>query len=267
MSLYCVVPAANEPISLAEFCAQVREDVPDDTSPEAIEFGGYIAAARSVVESYCRRVLVLQTWRMEEHRHHEIWRRLEESLYVRRADHGVRLPYAPLLAVDYIRYRSEGGAFTDAPCVVDRGSRTQPGTIRLLRRAEFQDSFTAETLEVQWRAGYGGDIAIVVDGLTVTGYPFTQSDVGLPLAGDKVATVIASVDEAGMATVAAALPDGSTTAYLGFPVPPQILQTIKLLAADLYANREASTLQQGSDGGTLPSSVQMYLAPYRNMLS
>lgn len=266
MSLVCVQQPAVEPVTLEEFCRQIRVDAPDDPA-EQDELMGFVTAARAAIEGYCRRALVLQSWEWSEERPHPLWERLR-----RREDRGVALPYAPLLAVDSVavEYPDDSASVVELIYRVHgRGDDTAPGRVYVPCSAL---GFCGR-LVIRWRAGYGGTIGgLTVQGTAVSGYVFTQGDVGLPLKMGSTATRIVSVDAEGVATIADAptgLPEGVVSGYLGWPIPSPILQAIKLLAADFEANREA-TPPAGSVAPAdddLPVTVRRLLKFSRNLLS
>lgn len=88
MSVTLLTPPATEPVSLEQAKAWLRVDTPDEDELIA----GLIVAARGVIEQQARKCLLAQSWRITlDH-----W-----------PDDGViRLPLAPVMAVDAIRVKT-----------------------------------------------------------------------------------------------------------------------------------------------------------------
>jgi uncharacterized phiE125 gp8 family phage protein len=127
---------AVEPVSLPEMKAYLRLD--DDGQDDLVL--GLVKAARLMVESVSRRMLIEQRWRVVMDR----WP----------AGGKVLLPVSPLLAVDGIRVRDATGAATelaagsiemdtagDPPCVMVSAA-PEPGKAR-------------HGIEIELRAGFG----------------------------------------------------------------------------------------------------------------
>jgi len=127
---------AVEPITLHEMKAHLRLD--DDGQDDLVS--GLMRAARLMVESVSRRLLIEQGWRVVMDR----WPQ----------DGRVRLPLSPVLAVDRVRVRDAAGAATeinpasieldvasDPPCMIVSDA-PEPGKAR-------------NGIEIELRAGYG----------------------------------------------------------------------------------------------------------------
>jgi hypothetical protein len=131
---------------------------------------------------------------------------------------------------------------------------------------------TANAVTVDYVSGYGGNVTVstTAGSAVITGYSFAQTDVGSPIsisgagapnAGDPTdfASTVLSVDDGGNATLAANVPAevADATAYLGVPVPVEIVIAIKMLVSHWYENR----LPSESD---IPFAVKALLMPYRD---
>ena len=261
MSQILISPPVSSPVSVADMLLQLgMMGSPQDDANNflAAQLQPKIDVATQDVESYCRRALVLQTWQWNlrrfprnsrEYTHHQA------ELIV---------PRPPLMAIDFVQYRDFTGTPVALPLAPSApptpgtyGYRLVPGgdqcaylvpQFGMLWPPMLRDD--AADVQVQFRAGYGGDIEIAVNGTQATGYAFAQGDVGntVTIPGAVAATVqgaaalplvttIASVDPAtGNATLATAatvvLP--AVTAYYGRPVPARICEAIKFLAQFYY---------------------------------
>lgn len=255
MSLIQIVPPAATPVSVSDLMLQLgmipasQTDVGDF---QTNQLQPHLDTATSDVEGHCKRSLMLQTWQWlgagfprgsQTYRHH----RCE-----------IALPKPPLLAVDSVRYLDQTGAWVDLPQFVAGQSSPPAGAYgyRVIRGGD-NASFVvpaglmswpatqwphAESVCIQYRAGYGGNLSLTVqpDGLTTSGYVFAQGDVGAALTfaatDDQSALVIGiqAVDGSGNATLANAAPVGLAIVFYGRQLPAAITGAIKFLAQFFY---------------------------------
>jgi len=129
---------AMEPVSLDDVKAHLRVDHDDD---DAL-LNAAIVAARLHVEAATRRVLIEQEWRL----HLDRWPR-------RRI---LRIPAAPLIAIDAVRVRDAEGVAT----VVDADdyevdAASVPGRLVLGEAAPSPPGRKANGIEIDVTAGYG----------------------------------------------------------------------------------------------------------------
>lgn len=127
---------AVEPITLPDMKAYLRVD--DDAEDELIL--GLIKAARLMVESASRRILIEQRWRV----------------FMDRWPQGgkVLLPISPLLAVDGIKVFDVAGMATDIPLTsIETDAVSDPPCITVAFAPE--PGKTRNGIEIELRAGYG----------------------------------------------------------------------------------------------------------------
>ncbi|WP_457093232.1 head-tail connector protein [Microvirga sp. P5_D2] len=127
---------AVEPISLTEMKDYLRLD--DDTQDDLV--AGLVKAARLMVETASRRVLIEQRWRVVlDH-----WPRGGR----------VMLPLSPLLAVDGIKVFDASGAETEiAPSSIDSDGAGDPPSIAVTEAPE--PGKARNGISIELRAGYG----------------------------------------------------------------------------------------------------------------
>jgi len=166
---------ASEPVSLDDMKAHLRVDHDDDDDLIAAA----ITAARSHVEATTRRVLIEQAWRI----HLARWPR----------NRMLRLPVAPLIAVDEIRVRTGEGS----PVVVDPehyvvDAASVPGRLALEADVPSPATRRMDAIEIDVTAGYGATAADVPSPLRhavtmlVTHWYEHRGAVGESGAGDAV---------------------------------------------------------------------------------
>ena len=127
---------AVEPITLPEMKAYLRLD--DDAQDELVS--GLIRAARLMVESASRRLMIEQGWRVVMDR----WPQ----------DGKVLLPLSPLLAVDGIKVLDAAGVATDiALASIETDTASDPPCIAVSNAPE--PGKAKNGIEIKLRAGYG----------------------------------------------------------------------------------------------------------------
>lgn len=118
-----------EPLTLGEAKAHLRLETDDE---DAL-IGSLVKAARIAAETETRRVLLAQGWRVEV----ETW-----------STGGIRLPFAPILAIDEVRWLDGDGV----PAVLDGEAYRLDGETRLKLR---ERPAGAAGYEIELTAGYG----------------------------------------------------------------------------------------------------------------
>ncbi len=93
MSLLQVTPPIEEPISVADAMAHLRQSVPDPTIP------GFIAAARAACENYMHRVVITQTWQYFR----DGWPPFDRS-YVQDGYPEIIVPKPPFQSMNWLKY-------------------------------------------------------------------------------------------------------------------------------------------------------------------
>ncbi|PVE25544.1 hypothetical protein DC522_04250 [Microvirga sp. KLBC 81] len=127
---------AVEPVTLLEMKAYLRVD--DEAEDDLVS--GLIKAARLMVESASRRILIEQRWRVVMDR----WPQGGKVL----------LPIAPLLAVDSIRVTDAAGSSTDIPAAsIETDAASDPPCIAVADVPE--PGKVRNGIEIELRAGYG----------------------------------------------------------------------------------------------------------------
>lgn len=149
MSLTLVTAPQGEPLATAELLEHVREL--DTTQASYLEALG--TAAREYVESFCRRALLTQTWKL-------LLDEFPEADFI-------RLPRPPLQSVTTLKYRDTAGTLTtwDASnYVVDTASL--PGRVHLAYGTSWPSTrCQANAVEITYLAGYGDDPEAIPEGL------------------------------------------------------------------------------------------------------
>jgi uncharacterized phiE125 gp8 family phage protein len=135
-SAVLITAPAIEPITLEEAQTHLKVDGEDDY------LTSLIITARTMVERYLNRSLILQTWKAYSH----CW------------DRKLCLPYPPLLAVTSVKYYNLDGVLTTLTPTTDYWVNTadQPGNVQMVY------DFTApelqygrpNSIEVEYTAGY-----------------------------------------------------------------------------------------------------------------
>lgn len=129
---------ALEPVSLLDAKAHLRVDHDDDDSL----LTAAIVSARVHVETATRRVLIEQAWRI----HLDRWPRKRI----------LRVPVAPLIAVDAIRVRdADGGATVVAADEYEVDAAAVPGRLVLAAAAPAPVGPVVNGIEIDVTAGYG----------------------------------------------------------------------------------------------------------------
>jgi uncharacterized phiE125 gp8 family phage protein len=143
-ALSLVTPPSGEPVSVAEIHAQSYVD----NSASDTLIGGYITAARRLVETFCRRQLMTAVWRY--------------SLDQFPADDIVRLPRPPLVSVTELQYVDFAGVsqiWDSSNYLVDTYS--EPGRITLAYNTFWPGSRpTANSVNIKYTAGFGDASAV-----------------------------------------------------------------------------------------------------------
>jgi hypothetical protein len=282
MALRTLIEPQTEPVTLADAKLYLRVDS-SNTVDDAL-IASLITAARRFAEIYTRRRFLYQTVRLEmDYFPGSINPQLGGSHYAAAMLSGANavlagiryaivLPYPPVHHIAAFKYFDQNATVTDVTpttqYVADLDSqpaRLMPPFGRFWPVAQV----IGNAVRVDFITGYGADIVVGVtaSSAVLAGYTFVAEDVGSTItiqgagaAGTALTTVIASVDNAGVGTLAVA---ASTTvafaaAYLGKPVPAQILLAIKMLVNRWYELRLP-------DDASVPNVVTMLLGSYRDL--
>jgi uncharacterized phiE125 gp8 family phage protein len=289
-----ITPPAAEPVALADVKLQLGLGPVEDSDRLAQQqlsdkLRAFIAAAREACEDYTRRVFITQTWllRRDSFPGHNF--RYQTNGYPE-----IDMPKPPLQSIASFQYVDVSGTlqtltqdttygvdptFPQYGYQLDRGSETQPGRlISPFARPWPPTRMVPSNVIIQFRAGYGGPVTVSMTNgsavLTAPNFTFNNDDqplmagdtgtlISIPGAGANGATLNTNVTSVanGVATLAATAGTTVTNvmAWVGKPVPKQIIAAIKFLVQDYYEN--------GSAGGDLPESVTRQLKPYRNLVA
>ncbi len=137
---------AVEPVTLPEMRAYLRLD--DDGQDDLVS--GLMRAARLMVESVSRRLLIEQGWRVVMDRWPQGGR--------------IRLPLSPVLAVDRVRVRDAVGIATEIdPALVELDVASDPPCMIVSDAPE--PGKARNGIEIELRAGYGASPEAVPDSL------------------------------------------------------------------------------------------------------
>jgi Phage gp6-like head-tail connector protein len=255
-----VSPPMAEPLSLDEIKRHLK--VEHDAEDALIQ--SYLAAARAHAESYLNRALVVRTVEV----YFETW----QGVFCR------RLPFAPLRAVESVKYIDSAGieqTLDPAVYLVGRYS----GTVSLAANQSWPSLHHNRPFPVVFRILAGSLLPVTADEATdlLTGRGGGLSDgdrvrlsnsggaLPAPLAGDTDYFV---VDSSGndfklSATSGGAAIDvtdnGSGIHYAGL-LDDAIKAAIKLIAGELYKQRENSAAAAAAE---IPLSAQRLLWPHR----
>jgi hypothetical protein len=286
MSIALVMPPVCEPVTEAQLLQQMGfGTVADQTLAATLnaQLSTSLVAARGKIESFLRRVLVTQHWIL----------RRDRFTYL-----PIELPKQPFQSIDWMKYvdtsgnvqpllldTSYGSNFTyQYGYQLERGSETQPARLFPPWSKPWPPTLQVPSnVMIQFRCGYGGPVAVsmtqgsaafsVQDGTVFNpdDAPLMTGDTGtivsVPgagangLNGPPLVTNIASVDQYGNATLAATAQTAVTNvqAWVGQPIPPEILKAILLLAQFFY--------EQASVGGDIPGYIMDMVWCYRNLTS
>jgi len=254
-----------EPVTRAEAKNWAKIDITDD---DAI-VDALVTAARRKVEQLCRRQLVQATWKLS----------LDEFPA---GDELIVLPRPPLLSVSSVKYVDTAGVTT----TLAAAKYHVQGDGEPARLVPAYGEVWPETREqlgavtVTYIAGHAAEMTAVAatDVLTVSARTFADGDKvrlwsqngtaagtlpgGLAVATDYYVRDYTANTFKLAATSGGAAIDvtsaGTGTHYVGL-VPEELLQAIKILAAELYLNREASR-PEGIN--ILPFAFEALIAPY-----
>lgn len=284
MSIALITPPAVEPITVAQLMNQMGFATIADGTLEAVlntQLTTAIQGARGNIESFLRRVLITQHWL------------LRRDCFTH---HAIDLPKPPFQSIDWFKYVDNGGSVQDllldstygqnfsSPYgyQLDRGSETQPASLYPPWSKPWPPTLRVpSSIMVQFRCGYGGPIKVsMTQGSAVLSTntifnpddaPLMVGDTGLPICvpgaganalnGPPLNTHIASIDANGQATLAneAITAVTNVQAWAGYPVPPDIIKAMLLLAQFYY--------EQASVGGEIPAYIMDSIWGYRNLVS
>lgn len=283
MGLLTIVEPVSEPVSVAEMNTYLRLDSDADDPLIA----GLLIAARRWCEVYTQRRFLYQTIRLlmdffPGYVDFKLTGQRVSSPFVSGSNavlvgirYAIALPYPPVANIVNFQYQDENGEPITMMAATDyiQDLASQPARLMPLFGQMWPVArVVANAVQVDYVVGYGGQITCsIADAAAVltavSGYTFTQNDVGSPIsipgaAGTDGAlnTTIESVDDNGNATLAAnaAVTVAGVASYLGKPVPEMIKVAIKFLVAHWNENRVP-------DDSDIPRAVKAILTPYRDL--
>jgi len=283
MSIALITPPVAEPVTVAQLMQQMGFGTVANATLSATlnaQLNTSLVAARANVESFLRRVLITQHWLLRRDR------------FTHRM---IDLPKPPFQSVDFFKYIDTGAnvqqLFLDTTYglnfpaqygyQLERGSDTQPARLFPPWAKPWPPTLMVPSnVMVQFRCGYGGPqlVTMTAASAILVGPVFNPDDaplmtgdtgtlVSVPGAGadglnsPPLVANVASVDVNGQATlsVAATTAVANVQAWIGNPIPGDIIKAILLLAQFYY--------EQASVGGEIPRYITDSIWPYRNLVS
>lgn len=284
----------TEPVSVAEMMLQLGMGTPADSALNTqltSQLSPLLLAARQWCENYTRAAFLTQTWLLQR----DGWPCIDGRYHIGGSfEAAFRIPKPPFQSVGFMQYvdvngdvqtllpQTDYGSNPNDPIYgyqLDPGADTRPARLMPpwakpwppIRRV-------ANAVMVQFKCGYGGYVTASMDenDAVLDGPVFYPGDVGqavcvpgaIAAVGSTPAkaliTTIASVDDDGVATLAAAATAAVTGAtnnvYVGQPVPEGIRQAIKFLTQFWYQNGADVDLPA-------PRVIESLLSMYMNRVS
>jgi len=284
VALVTIIEPQSEPVTLGEGKLFLRLDASNTLDDDLL--ASLLVAARRWAEMFTRRRFIYQTVRLEMDffpgyiiggigggaSHYATAFMSGANAVLAGIRYAIQLPYPPVHHIAAFTYTDQNGGVTPVlpgtQYVADLDSqpaRLMPPFGQFWPVAQV----IGNAVRVDFVTGYGANINLSVTqgSAIVAGYTFVKEDVGSQIviegagaANNPLTTVIASVDNVGVGTLAvnATTTAAGTTAYLGKPQPDMIKTAIKMLAAHWYENRTP-----GNDD--IPTAVKAILGPYRDL--
>lgn len=279
MGLQLITAPAVEPVDVAEAMLQLGLGSPSDTDLNdqlTAQLTGLVKAARRRCENITGRAFITQRWKYTLNRFPR-----RHGDYYEPLVHDIPMPLPNFQGLDAFTYIDVGGVVQDNMAQgawgyqIVSGGDTRPAKIRppYLQGWPPTQFHIADPVSFTYLCGYGNPATVsMTQNLAVLQGPvFTRGSVGMPvtvpgaIAGTPatdLVTTIASIDGSGQATLAANATAAVTnvSAWIGQPVPDDIVLAIKLLVQFLFQN--------GSDVDLpVPRVIEMLLSPYVNEVS
>jgi len=293
MALLTIVPPAQEPVTLGNMKNFLRIS-PNFTQDDAL-ISSWITAAREWCEAFCERAFIFQTKRLlmdffPGYVDFKLAGQRVSSPFVSGSNavlvgirYAIALPWPQVRQiVDFIYQDASGGQQSITPifstgdqdldpnvyCIQDLDS--QPARLTPLFGQMWPVArVVVNAVQVDYVTGYYGSIPVQMtagSAVVTSSFVFLPRDVGAAIsipnaAGANVAlsTTIESVDDNGVATLAAPATTNTGAQTTNFGVLPQsVLAAIMLLVSYWYENREP----QGED---VPFGVKALLYPFRDL--
>jgi hypothetical protein len=269
--LRLITPPAVEPVALGDFKNILRIPLSDTSWDSTLTI--FLTAAREQVENYCRIALVTQTWQARLDSFPSVPLRYDRNGYPQ-----ILLPRPPFQSVDSISYVDTSGAtqtLTRDPSYgvnlaapfygyqLEPGGGIMPAAITPpWARPWPPQRMVPANVTIQFRCGYGGPLTVSTTAnsavISSPGFKFNPDDapqitgdtgalISIPGAGPLVSdtatplvTAVASVDNNGVATLAAAATGAVTnaSAWLGLPIPFSLQMAI-FMQAQFYFEQGA----------------------------
>lgn len=273
-----ITPPPIEPVTVADMMLQLGMGTPADGTLDAqltAKLTGLTKAARGHCESYTRRVLITQSWRLLL----DGWPHVHR-LYLNHGHHPVLLPKQPFQSLTDFTYVDTQG-ITQPMSVwgfqTDPGSDAQPARLNPPYLMPWPPvRMIPNNISITFKCGYGGPVtaSMTANSPILTGPVFNPGDVGQavsvpgaiaavsPAPATALVSSILSIDISGQATLAASATAAVTgvQAYIGQQVPDEILTAIMFMAQHFFQNGADVDLPT-------PRIVAEILSPYCNRVS
>jgi len=224
-TLTIITPPICEPLSLADAKNHLRVDFTDED--QVIQ--DFITQARDTIESYCRRVLVPQTWQMTMDGFPG-----QHPLYTQRGFHSIHVPKPPFQSVVSLQYYDTSGTLQTLNAT-DGAGNVQPSTAMYGYKLDPGSDVQPARLSPPWARPWPPTRRIPQCVLLqfVAGYANAAA----------VAAALATWEAANPTATAQQIADQQAR-LMGQAVPPMIIAAIKLQLAYLYSNRGELTDQK-----------------------
>jgi hypothetical protein len=285
MSVTQIIGPAAEPVALDDVLRDLGYGDSGSLDADTIEvlsgrLTPLIIAARRSCEAYQRRAYITQTWLLQRDGFPGFNTRYQRDGYP-----AILLPKPPLQIVESFQYvdvagivqslaldTSYGTSSLQYGYQLDNGGDVLPSRLfPPFARPWPPNRMVPNSVMIQFVSGYGGPVTLSMTAASalIAGATFLQSDIGrllsVPGAGAEAGvlnTSIEAVDGSGHATAAddCVTAAAGVVAYLGNPVPAEILMAIRFLTQFYYE-------QGGSVDAPVPRIVADMLGECRNLTS
>jgi hypothetical protein len=285
MSISQIIGPAAEPVALDDVLRDLGYGDSGSLDANTLEvlsgrLTPLIVAARRSCESYQRRAYITQTLLLQRDGFPGF-----SARYERGGNPQILIPKPPLQLIQSFQYVDVAGIVQNLALdttygtnlltygyQLDYGGDVLPARVLPpFARPWPPNRLVPNSVMIQFVCGYGGPVTLSMTAASavISGATFLQSDIGrllsVPAAGTASATLntsIAAVDGSGHATAAdncvTAAP--GAVAYLGNPVPGEIVMAIRFLVQFYYE-------QGGSVDAPVPRIVRDMLGEVRNLTS
>lgn len=287
MAFLTLVQPAQEPISLAQAQNYLRLDSGFTVDNDLI--GSLITVSREWCEAFCERAFIFQTKRLlmdffPGYVDFKMAGQRVSSPFVSGSNavlvgirYAIALPWPQVRQIVNFQYQDENGNIQPMVAGTDfiQDLDSQPARLMPLFGEMWPVArVVSNAVQVDYQTGYYGAIGVAMTGgsaLVSSSFQFLPRDVGSAIsipaavapAGSNPATAlnttIASVDDSGVATLAAAATASTGAQVTNFGVLPSSVQAAMLiLLSHLYENRNPGDAD-------VPFAVKALLYPYRDL--